>query len=244
MKSLRKRFWEVDFLRGVAVVMMIISNFVFDLTFFGVDIYFSSKFWWYFAHLTAGIFIFLVGVSLTLSYSRAKKLGVKKVFKKYLQRGLKIFSLGMLITLVTYVYISKGFIIFGILHFIGIAIILGYFFLRFRYTNLFLGAAFVLFGIYLRSFTFDFPWLLWLGLIPKGFYTLDYFPIFPWFGIVLMGIFTGNSLYPNYKRKFRMPDLSKNSLIKFFCFLGRNSLKIYLFHQPVIFFLLYLANFF
>ncbi|MCX6818607.1 MAG: heparan-alpha-glucosaminide N-acetyltransferase domain-containing protein, partial [Candidatus Aenigmarchaeota archaeon] len=61
-----------------------------------------------------------------------------------------------------------------------------------------------------------------------------YFPILPWFGVILIGIFFGNKLYPNAKRSFNIIDLSKFRIIKLLSFLGRHSLFIYLLHQPVI----------
>jgi uncharacterized membrane protein len=233
------RFWEIDFLRGFAVVMMITFHFFFDLNYFdNYSFNLQYGFWWFFARITASIFIFLVGLSLTISYSRAIK-ERKDLLMKYLYRGLKIFSWGLIITLITWVFFRQEFIVFGILHFIGLAIILAYFFLRFRLANLLLGAVFILIGIYLQGFVFAFPWLLWLGFMPQSFYTFDYFPILPWFGLVLLGLFLGNTLYPNGKRRFKIREI-KNPAIGLFCFLGRHSLLIYLIHQPILIALLYI----
>jgi uncharacterized membrane protein len=35
-RSLNVRFWEVDSLRGLAIIMMVTYHFIFDLTFFGI----------------------------------------------------------------------------------------------------------------------------------------------------------------------------------------------------------------
>ncbi len=246
--DLNKRFWEVDSLRGIAIVMMVTFHLIFDLYYFGVynfDVH--SGFLWWFARITASMFIFLVGVSLSLSYSRTILKGnygtQNQLFFKYLKRGLKIFGYGLIITAVTWIFIGNGFIIFGILHLIGIAIILEYPFLKRKYINLILGSFFIAAGIYLMSFTFDFYGLLWLGFTPYNFYTLDYFPLLPWLGVVSLGIFLGNTLYENYNRRFKLPDLSKNVLIKFSGFLGKHSLLIYLIHQPILLFILYLFGY-
>jgi uncharacterized membrane protein len=246
--NLNKRFWEVDSLRGLAIVMMVTFHFIFDLTYFGIYSFnISSGFLWWFARITATMFIFLVGVSLSLSYTRTTLLnnyGTENgLFLKYLKRGLKIFSYGLLITLTTWIFIGNGFIIFGILHFIGIAIILEYVVLRRKYINLLLGIAFIAAGIFLMSFRFDFYGLLWLGFTPNNFYTVDYFPLLPWLGVVSIGIFFGNVFYENYIRLFKLPDLSNSLIIKISDFLGRHSLLIYLIHQPIIISLLYLFGF-
>jgi uncharacterized membrane protein len=242
--KLDKRFWEIDFLRGIAIIMMIIFHFLFDIYYFN-SLAFNphSGFWWGFARIAASIFIVLVGVSLTLSYSRAKQAGTANGFPKYMKRGLKIFGLGLMISLVTWIFLPSGLIMFGVLHLIGVSVIIAYPFLRYRYLNLTLGAIFILIGIYLSTMTFDFYWLVWLGFMPKAFYTLDYFPIFSWFGVVLIGILIGNTLYKDYIRRFRLPDLSGNPLSKAFCYMGRHSLLIYLIHQPVLITLLYLFGF-
>lgn len=232
------RFWEIDFLRGIAITMMVLFHIIFDLTFFGTyNFLASSNFWYFFGKLTAALFILIVGISLTLSYFRAKNRG-KVSFQKYLKRGARIFSWGMLITFVTFILFPNYFIFFGILHLIGLSIILGYFFFRFLYLNLILGTSFIFLGFYLSNFTSNLPWLLWLGLTPTNLYTFDYYPLFPWFGFVPIGIFIGNYFYSNYKRNFNLPKIS-NYYTKLICFFGRNSLRIYLLHQPIILIILF-----
>jgi len=242
VRVLKQRFWEIDFLRGLAIIMMIIFHFFYDLNYFGVQrINLKSGFWWIFGRMIATNFILLVGISLTLSYSRVKKNKTSwKLFKKYFLRGLKIFGWGLIITFITWTFLKRGFIIFGILHLIGISIILAYPFLKLRSWNLLLGVIFLLLGLYIENLTFNSYWLIWAGFKPYYFYTVDYFPIFPWFGVILFGLFLGNFLYPSGKRRLKIRDLSSLSLVKLFCFLGKNSLLIYLIHQPILITFLYL----
>jgi len=239
---LEKRFWEIDFLRGLAIIMMILYHSLYDLAYFGgYNLGSHPDFLAYFARAIATIFILLVGVSLTLSLSRTEKIqkSGRKLYLKYLKRGVKIFSWGLIITLITWISLREGFVLFGILHLIGISIILAYPFLKLCYWNLLLGIVFISLGIYLKNLTFDFHWLVWLGLMPDRFYTVDYFPIFPWFGVILIGVFFGNMLYPDYKRRFNLFDMANLTFIRLFCFLGRHSLLIYLIHQPILIILLY-----
>ena len=234
------RLWEIDSLRGIAIILMVISNLVTDIAFFGIlgiDAY--SGFWLYFARLVVSMFILLAGISLTLSYSRVRDRKPREIHKKYFLRGAKIFGAGMLITLVTWFFIPEGFVLFGILHLIGVSIILGHFLLRRRFVSLFLGISFMLAGLFLQTMTFDFVWLVWLGLRPENYYTVDYVPILPWFGLFLIGMFLGNSLYPEGRRRFRLPNHSGIWLVRPLAFLGRNSLLIYLVHQPIIITVLY-----
>lgn len=244
-KHLDKRFWEIDLLRGIAIIMMIVFHLLYDLAHFGAyNLTVHSGFLFYFACATATIFLLLVGISLTLSFSRAtnRQKTKPKLYRKYLKRGLKIFSWGLVITVLTWLFLREGFVVWGILHLIGISIILAYPLLKFRYWNLLLGLGFIACGLFLKNITFSFPWLLWLGLTPNSFYTIDYFPLLPWFGVVLIGLFIGNLLYPNYTRSFKLGDLSKFSFIGWWCFLGRHSLLIYLIHQPVLIVALYMLG--
>ncbi len=243
-ENIENRFWEIDSLRGIAIIMMIASNFVTDLDYFNItNVNSVSGVWWFFARTTAIIFIFLVGVSLAISYSRAQassRMPNAHIFFKFLNRGLKIFSWGLIITLVSWLFLKNDFIIFGILHLIGLSIILAYPFLKLRFENLFLGAAIIIAGFFIQYLKVNSLWFLWLGLTPQNFFYIDYEPLIPWFGVVLLGIFAGNTIYKKGLRAFKLPAFENNAAIKYLSLLGRNSLLIYLIHQPI---LLLMLNF-
>ncbi len=231
-----RRIWEVDFFRGIAVVTMIIFNYAWALNFFGIiHILIDSLYWKLLAFGTAGTFIFLVGVSLTLSYSKLKP--NKNYAKKYLIRGLKIFGYGIVVTLVSYILLKSDFVRFGILHFIGVGIILSIPFLKLKELNLFLGMLAIVAGSILNGIFIKSNLLLWLGLQYEGFHTVDYFPILPWFGLILIGIFFGNKLLQNSKKKTREKPINA---LRPFCFLGRHSLAIYFLHMVIILSVIYL----
>jgi len=238
------RFWEVDFLRGTAIILMVLFHMVFDLNYFGIQqIELASGFWFYLARFTASLFLLLVGVSLSLSYSRARLLGQEDRFRfRLMKRSLWIFSLAMGVTLVTYLFIGRGFIVFGVLHLIGVSLLLAYPFLRLHGMNFILGLLFILIGLFLQSLSVDFSWLLWLGLAPWDFRSVDYFPLLPWFGVILMGVAFGDLFYRGYSRRIPVPDLAGSSLVSGLALLGRNSLAIYLVHQPVLIGLMYLGG--
>ena len=228
---MEKRFWEIDFLRGIAVILMVVFHALFDLNYFtALSLDFGSLFWFWFPRAIAAIFILLVGVSLTISNGR----GVQSSPRKFVGRGLKIFAYGLAITLVTGLLFPKEFIVFGILHFIGLAIILAIPFLKWNWRNVGIALPVIALGIWLQGIFFDFSWLIWLGIKEAGFFTFDYFPLLPWFGFVLIGIFAGNKLYPNAKRGFGITELGEKPVVKQLSFLGRHSLKIYFLHQPIL----------
>lgn len=237
-----ERFWEIDLVRGLAILMMIGYHIPFDLAYFGVYTL-QSGLWLLYARTIATIFLLVVGISLTLSFSRATRARRgKKMYPKYLKRGLRIFSWGLVITLTTWILVGEGFVVFGILHLIGLSSILAYPVIKLRAGNLALGTLFIALGMGIKKVRVDFPWLLWLGLTPARFYSVDYFPLLPWFGVVLIGIFLGNSLYPHSTRNFSVPDLSRFQVIRTLCLMGRHSLLIYLVHQPLILISLHLLG--
>jgi len=224
---------------------MILYHLVFDLNYFGLyttDL--NSLPVLLFLYPVSTTFLLLVGISLTVSYSRAQQiLSTRQLQIKFLKRGTSVFGLGLIITLVTWVYPHDGFIVFGVLHCIGLSILLAYPLIRFRNLPLILGFLCIILGIYLRiAIVVDFPWLLWVGFVPIHFYTLDYFPLLPWIGVVFIGVFLGNTLYQNNKRKFSVTDHSQFIVSRGLCFLGRNSLIIYLLHQLIIVGLLYIIQ--
>jgi uncharacterized membrane protein len=229
-----ERFWEIDFLRGIAIIMMILFHLLFDLAFFtSIKVPVNSGLWFWFARATAAIFILLAGISLIISYQRTIEAGETQA-GKFFKRGIKIFCYGLLITIITWIFFPTEFIVFGILHFIGISIIISQLFFNWKLKNLLLGIILLFSGITLQNFSFNFPWLLWLGFTPEQFATFDYFPLLPWFGLILIGLFAGNLLYPKAKRAFRIPEIGKKIFARQFCWLGQNSLAVYLLHQPVL----------
>ena len=236
-----KRFYELDLLRGAAIILMVVIHALHTLNFFGSYNYtLGTGYLLYLSRTGASIFIILAGISLTLSSARAKA----RAFKKNLKRGAVIFSWGLLITLITRLTLGEeGFVIFGILHFIGLSIILAYPFLKFAIMNLLLGITIIMLSFPMSELTMQAPWFLWLGLRPAGFYSIDFFPLFPWFGIFLIGIFLGNTFYPEARRKFSLPEFSENTPLKFLVFIGKNSLMIYLLHQPILILILFLLGF-
>ncbi|MEM5835155.1 MAG: heparan-alpha-glucosaminide N-acetyltransferase [Candidatus Aenigmatarchaeota archaeon] len=237
-----ERFLEIDFARGIAVLMMIIFHIIFDLYYFlNIKLIKSYFFWFFFPRLVASIFILISGICIYISYKRSiKDMNRNKIFFKFLKRGIKIFSLGVLITIITFIFLKNDLIIFGILHFLGVSSIIAYPFLRFNKLNFIFGFFFILVGMFLSQFSFNFSYLLFLGLAPRNFSTLDYFPIFPWFGLILIGIYLGNVLYHNGRRSFKIRKISSFKFVKLFTFLGRNSLKIYFLHQPIIVLIIFL----
>ncbi|WP_337971819.1 heparan-alpha-glucosaminide N-acetyltransferase domain-containing protein [Methanobacterium petrolearium] len=63
--DIHQRFWEIDVLRGLAILMMVTYHLMFDLDYFGIySLNLSSGTFWIFPRIIAFIFIFLVGISL------------------------------------------------------------------------------------------------------------------------------------------------------------------------------------
>ncbi|CAN5252470.1 hypothetical protein BH24ACT17_BH24ACT17_13030 [soil metagenome] len=157
-----------------------------------------------------------------------------RLFGKYLARGLRILAYGMVLTVV-FLALGMGVVAFGILHLIGVSIILAYPFLGLRFTNLVLGTLIFAAGQYTMAqdpYSQSF-WLLPFGVVPEGVMMPDYRPLLPWFGVVLIGLFFGNVVYGDGRGtavlKDKAPVLARPLLP-----LGRNSLFVYLIHQPII----------
>lgn len=228
------RYVEIDLLRGIAILMMIVYHLLFDLTFFGIFIVdVVDGFWRIFAWSCASLFLFIVGLSFSISYARASdRLSGYTLYFKYLKRGLFIISCGLLVSAASWIFLhGEGFIVFGILQCIGISVIIAPFFYRFGWKNFIIGiivvaAGWIITGIHGHVL------LLPLGFTPGDFWSIDYVPLLPWFAPVLFGMGMGSLLYPgairSYAKKIWIP-------VQMFwvCILGRHSLLIYLLHQPV-----------
>lgn len=231
----RYRYWEIDSLRGVVVITMIIFHLMWDLWFFRVlpDIVLWAGFWKYFQRFTACTFLILVGVSLAVRHRRM----ITAPVTDYLWRGLRIFGWGVVFSLAAW-YFGVGYVHFGVLHLIGFAIMAAWPLLPYSWFNIGLWVLFTILGAAIETISIETWGLVWLGLRPPDYAPLDYFPVLPWFGVVVLGIGIGNLLYREDGRIFALPDLSGFLLIRFLRFLGSHSLIIYMVHQPILFVIL------
>ena len=228
------RFIELDILRGFAIAIMIFYHLLWDLDYFGLvplnnSMYQSNRYF-------PPIFFLLVGICLAISTNKRQTSNERT--KRLLIRGSWIFTLGMVLTSLTFFIIPDKPILFGALHCIGLSIILSIPFLKFKSYNIIFALVIILIGSIVGSFTVENPTILHLaiGFHQAGLwdYTIDYFPLLPWFGVILVGIALGNFLYTDNKRRFKIPDLSKYKPATIFSWLGQHSLIIYLLHQPII----------
>jgi uncharacterized membrane protein len=236
------RYWEIDALRGVAIVWMIGFHLTWDLVTYGlVRVHMGRGPWPWFSRIIATMFLTLVGISLVISDSRRRGPGR---FRKYLLRGLSILGFGLVITGVTYLFLGRAFVVFGILHLIGFSIVAAYPFLgyRLRWVSLPIGVALLVAGSYLNRQTALVPWFIPLGVNEIGRPMADWYPILPWFGMVLIGIWLGHTLYTGGQRQFALVDRSGLPVIRELAFLGRHALLIYLVHQPVLVGIVFLVS--
>jgi uncharacterized membrane protein len=228
------RFIEIDILRGFAIILMIFLHILWDLDYFGIMS--LNKNIYQLQFITAALFFLVVGICLSFSFKSDKK---KNEIKKHLiKRGLLIFSIGLILTAITMFFFPSRPIIFGVLHFIGLSLILSIPFLKFKKYNLPIGIFIIITGIIIGRYPVENPNILLyiIGFHPANVWqsTIDYFPLFPWFGVTLSGVALGNIFYKDNKRRFRMPSLFRYKPMSLFSWLGKHSLKIYLLHQPLI----------
>jgi uncharacterized membrane protein len=223
------RIAAIDLARGIAIVAMVVYHTAFDLSGNGLiatDVA-SDPYWKIFARLIAGTFLVLVGIGLVL----ATRNGLD--WRRYFRRLAFIAGGAVLVTVATYWFDRSTFVFFGILHEIAVASVLA---LPFLWAPLWLTAIVAVAVIaapwFLTHPFFEQPWLWWVGLTPQPPPTIDYVPVLPWFGIVLLGVIAGHVVarYGATLARFRPTDAVSNLLM----LAGRWSLAIYLIHQPLI----------
>jgi uncharacterized membrane protein len=75
-----------------------------------------------------------------------------------------------------------------------------------------------------------------LGFEDVNFHSTDYFSFLPWFFLFLVGYFLGRW---QQERQIELP--AWEGKCSFLQFLGRHSLILYLLHQPILFFIIFLC---
>lgn len=221
-----KRITEIDALRGVAIILMVIYHFLFDLNFFGLtNIDIHSVPMVLFQKTIAVLFIGLVGISLTLSENQNKR-----GYITHFWRGLKLGNIAIVITAATWIFPHDGFITFGIIHMIALSTLIAPLFFKLGKWNFLLGLGLIGLGIWINTLVVETQFLFWLGLLFQGYHALDYYPMLPWFGLVLIGMAIGHEIYRNNEAIFNI----KNKLVDKLAVLGKNSLAAYLVHQVIL----------
>ena len=237
------RLHLLDELRGLLILNVVAYHTLYDLVYlFGVNIgWFRTQgaYWW--QQWMSGSLIFLAGISCLLTRSN-------------LRRGAKTFALGLALTLGTWLAMPDQIIAFGILHFMGAAMLL-FALLRplldkippkaglwvclalFVLTkNIYYGNVGIpyLWEVPVPEVFYSTKFLFPLGLPHPHFQSSDYFPLIPWLFLFLAGSFLGRKIpagkVPAFVCRSRLPLLGA---------IGRRTLVIYLVHQPVIYALLF-----
>lgn len=231
-----KRLAFIDVLRGCAIWAMFAYHFSFDLNYFGwVHQNFNEELFWLTCRaIILSSFLFLVGLSLALATQTTLQ------WKTLLIRIGKVILCAALVSVGSFLIFPESWIFFGVLHHIALASFLGLLFLRLGVLNLILGITIILLGIALKIPVFDMSALQWIGFMTHKPITEDYVPVFPWFGVVLLGIYTGNKTIKGAFPKLKSWK-TQNKFSRALEFSGRHSLLLYMIHQPVfigIFFLL------
>ena len=231
----KQRIWELDALRGLCILCVILIHFIFDLQYFlGKDIHLPGIY--RFIQDNGGIlFILLSGICATLG-------------SRSVRRGIIVFACGMLITFVTVGMVYLGMaepdlvIGFGILHLLGISMILYSLVKRLpTWAVAVLGIAIICTGYYFLSLRVSCSWIFFLGLRAPDYSAGDYFPLLPYFGWFCLGVVLGRTVYRSKKTLFPSAP-SHSAPLRMFQFCGRHSLWIYLLHQPVCYCLILLIS--
>ena len=248
LKKHKNRFMEIDFLKGFAVIFMVIFHipYLYEMMGYGIMPIRNGTLH-YLARIAEYIFITTVGVNLSLS---KKKNENKKFIKLQLYRVLKLLIYAFIITASTYYIFPNMFVRFGILHFIAISVLILMWFsdsvkanIIFSFFILFLSYISLCIGNCLNKIH---PLLTFILGLTRNYSTMDHFPIIPWIIYVSIGIIIGNIIYKKnnekIERKYKflnnLDNYKNNIFSKYIQYLGKNSFFIYTFHFVILYILI------
>lgn len=231
-----QRWDAIDVARGLAILAMIVYHFSWDLSFLQLieTNILQVPAWRWFARGIAGSFLLLSGLGLVLAHAKGLN------GRAFLKRLIKVGGAALAVTVATYFAFPESYIFFGILHCIAVSGVLALPFLRLHPIVTLAAAALCLVAPHvLTSPALDTPWLDWLGLGAADPVTNDYVPIFPWFGLALIGVATGRVLLARQGIMSLTGWRSRDRLSGVLIWAGRKSLPIYLTHQIILLGILY-----
>mgnify|MGYP002530594854 CR=1 FL=1 len=231
------RYALLDELRGLDLLSMIGYHACWDLIFlFGMS---AAWYTGWQGHLwqqsICWVFILLSGFCLPLGHHP-------------LRRGLIVSGAGVLVTVVTLLFMPEDRVVFGVLTLLGAAMLItGLLQPLLQKIPAWAGLVVSLLLFAATYHTQDGFWQLgpwqillpgawyanlftaFFGFFPRGFFSTDYFPLLPWLFLFWAGYFLHFCM-----GRARMEPL-RRSVCAPLGWLGRHSLGIYLLHQPVIY---------
>lgn len=212
----KPRYALIDSLRCLAILLMLIYHFSYDLYKFNIlDSETINAFIFIFiARTCLCLFLFCAGYSIALNYQANPD--CKPFLRSFSRNWLKVSAGALLVSLTTYVAAPANWIYFGILHCISISALLALIFIRLPYIAIMTGLSIM---VAYWGWGYYFPW------IHLNHRSLDYIPLFPWSGMVLIGL--GCAKF-NLHLKIQIPTTV------WVYYISKRSLMIYLAHQPIL----------
>ena len=221
--------WLPDALRGLALLNMLAYHAMYDWVYVFAHASSWYDIWSPGCHLwqqyICWSFILLSGFSFPLA-------------RRPVRNGLLVAACAALLTAATVLFLPSESIWFGVLHLLGICMMIYPLFRKLPTAPLAaLALCIILIGYAITGLRVSAPFLFPLGLVTDHFFSSDYFPIFPQLGWFLLGVVLGRTVYA--EKRTLLPGNAQNFfLLRFFCWCGRQSLFIYLLHQPILYGLL------
>ncbi|SFG49681.1 heparan-alpha-glucosaminide N-acetyltransferase [Methylobacterium gossipiicola] len=232
------RIDALDVARGVALGAMALYHATWDLGFLRLtpENYALSPLGKGAAHGIAGSFLVLVGIGLVLVHGG----GIRR--QAVVVRFARIGGAALAVTAATYALFPDSYVFFGILHCIAVSSVLALPFLFVPVALVAMGAASIIAAPPLLMAApaptggglLDAPGLFFLGLGRMVPQTNDYVPLFPWFGLVLLGIGVGRLGLPRLAASGLGCWRATSRPGRMVAAAGRHSLAVYLIHQPVL----------
>ncbi|GLS88022.1 hypothetical protein GCM10010873_29960 [Cypionkella aquatica] len=220
----------LDLARSLALLGMIAFHVSYDLLMFGLIPYeyAQTPTFYYHARIVAGSFLLLSGIGLWLAHGQ----GIR--WPAFWRRFAKIAGAALLVSLATRAAMPDFYIYFGILHAIALYSLLGLITLRLPAVVTAALAAVFVYGSYAwHSQALNAPLLRFIGLALDPATTMDFEPIFPWFGAVLAGIALGK-IGSQTGLWAALAGKPSGAWVKIASWPGQHSLVIYLVHQPIL----------
>ena len=234
----RQRFAIVDIARGVAIIAMMAYHLCWDLSYFrfiAADVGYDPQ-WVMIARTILAVFMFLVGIGLVLGHGN----GIR--WRSFWRRWIFVVLGALAITVATYFAFADSFVYFGVLHAIALFSLLGLAFVRTPlWLPIVLAVAVIALPFFYSDPLFNEKALSWIGLWQEPPPTNDLVMVFPWFGVVLLGIIATRRVLASGWLARLATIAPKGRLPRLLAFLGRWSLLIYLVHQPLLLGLIYPA---